>query len=134
MRTSIAFAVAAVAAGLGLPLVAGATVPIGIDTPLELRTYSATVRYEDLNLQTRQGAGALYTRLSKAASNVCGGLTDEPYLTLTHSYSVCRTKALSKAVREVNRPLLTQVFDQHHARNEQLGTAQTATAVHAPHA
>lgn len=48
----------------------------------------------------------------------------EPYERLTHAFVVCRDDALSAAVKEVNRPLLTQVYDQH------LPKYPTASAVH----
>jgi UrcA family protein len=129
MRTSIASALVLVALGFGLTAPAGATVS-RVNPPAE-ETFRTTVHYGDLNLQTRQGADALYSRLSMAAGRVCEDAGDI-YVRLTHSYQECRHEAVSDAVREINSPLVTQAFEQHAPK--ELGVAHHTTPSRAPHA
>ena len=113
MRTSIASALVLVALGFGLTAPAGATTArVG---PNGEETYRTTVHYGDLNLQTRQGADELYSRLSLAAMRVCEDGSD-PYVRLTHTYKECRQEAVSGAVREINNPLVTQAYEQHASK------------------
>jgi UrcA family protein len=86
-----------------------------------------TVKYADLDLDTRADARVMLTRLQKAAFRACGG---DPRLHPDYSfmwpylekvYQDCRNDAVSRAVGAVNAPLLTEVH-----RNE--GTQRLARA------
>jgi UrcA family protein len=126
MRTSIAAAVVLTIIGLGLTLPAGATARASRDE----ETARTTVHFGDLDLQSYQGASALYSRLSQAASRVCSAIM-EPYVRMTRAYHTCHSEALSKAVQQVDRPLLTQIYDRHLPK--EIGTAHHAAPHHAPH-
>jgi len=131
MRTSIVSAIALAALGLGAALPAGATTRTALAR--DEQAISTTVRFGDLDLKTRQGADKLYGRLNIAARHVCND-SMEPYERLTHAFVVCRDDALSEAVQEVNRPLLTQVYDQHLPKYAGSSAAHHVTTAHAPHA
>jgi UrcA family protein len=62
---------------------------------------SVTVRYSDLNLSTREGASALYARISHAAHQVCdsGDIRD---LTGRAVSARCEREAVTQAVRTVH--------------------------------
>ena len=130
MRTSIASALVLVALGFGLTAPAGATV--ARVNPNDEETARTTVHYGDLDLKTHQGADALYSRLSMAATRVCEDIT-EPYVRLTRTYGECRHEAISDAVREIHNPLVTQAYDRHAAK--ELGQAASHHPTpNAPHA
>jgi len=111
MRASIASAIALCALGLASTQPAGATARAS-PTLRDEQTFQTTVHYGDLDLKTHAGATALYDRLSFAATRVCSDLM-EPHTRMTQAYHKCRSDALSTAVQEINRPLLTQAYDQH---------------------
>ena len=89
---------------------AGATV--ARVNPNDEQTARTTVKYGDLDLKTHEGADALYSRLSVAATRVCDDIM-EPYVRLTRTYRECRDDALSSAVQEIDSPLVTQAYDRH---------------------
>jgi len=111
MRASIASAIALCSFGLAMTSPAGATARAS-PTLHDEQTFQTTVHYGDLDLKTYAGASALYERLSVAATRVCED-TMEPYARITEAYHKCRNDALSTAVQEINRPLLTQTYHQH---------------------
>jgi len=114
MRTSISSAFVVAALGVGLAATAGATTARSVDVN-GAETARTTVHYGDLDIQTRQGADELYSRLNVAAVRVCEDVT-EPYVRLTRAYEECRHGAISAAVQQINAPLVTQTFDQHAAQ------------------
>jgi UrcA family protein len=113
MRASITSAIAFCALGFALTAPANATARVSPTRDDE--TVRTTVHYGDLNLQTHAGASALYTRLSEAATRVCGDLM-EPYARMTREYHKCHSDALAAAVHDVNRPLVTQTYIEHSKR------------------
>jgi UrcA family protein len=74
------------------------------DTPMHV-----TVNYSGVDLSTSAGAKVLYARLHAAAEQVCKPL-DRADLTMGYRYRGCIESALSNAVREVDKPLLTQYY------------------------
>jgi UrcA family protein len=69
---------------------------------------SKTVRFSDLDITKSDGAKVLYRRIRAAAQDVCGlsGGTD-PILRM--ALNGCIEKAVDKAVKDVNAPMLTQL-------------------------
>ncbi|HXA35643.1 MAG TPA: UrcA family protein [Steroidobacteraceae bacterium] len=69
---------------------------------------SKTVQFADLNITSEAGAKVLYSRIRAAARDVChdssGG---DPILRL--GVSACIAKAVDKAVKDVNSPVLTSL-------------------------
>ena len=67
-----------------------------------------TVKFADLNIANLAGAKVLYSRIRAAARDVChdssGG---DPILRL--GVSACIAKAVDKAVKDVNSPVLTSL-------------------------
>lgn len=131
MRTSIVSALVLTAVGVGFAVPVGATTRATVAR--DEQAISTTVRFGDLDLKTRQGADKLYGRLNIAARHVCND-TMEPYARLTRAFVVCRDDALAEAVQEVNRPLLTQVYDQHLPKNAASSAAHHVTTSRAPRA
>ena len=69
---------------------------------------SKTVRFSDLDITKLDGAKVLYSRIRAAAQDVCGLSTNtDPILRM--GIKGCIEKAVDKAVKDVNAPLLTQL-------------------------
>lgn len=69
------------------------------------------VRYDDVRLISNVGAAVLYGRLRSAAERACGGPNDRQQLANDARSRACVDDALSKAVAEVNQPLLTIYYE-----------------------
>jgi UrcA family protein len=68
---------------------------------------STTVRFADLNLQSPEGARALYSRIRTAAAELCGeqfSLWDGNRL---REWKACYRTTIDRAVVQLNRPALT---------------------------
>lgn len=76
------------------------------DTSVNVK--SETVRYDDLRLISSVGAAVLYGRLRGASERVCGGPAESAQIAEQRRYRACVDESLSKAVADVNHPLLTQ--------------------------
>jgi UrcA family protein len=73
---------------------------------------SEVVRYDDIRLISTVGAAVLYGRLHNAAERACGGpLAGPPQLAHQQRYRTCMSESLTKAVDEVNHPILTQYYE-----------------------
>ncbi len=67
---------------------------------------SKIVRFKDLDITTSDGAKVLYSRIRAAARDVCGmSAGSDPIL--RGAITACIDKAVDKAVRDVNAPMLT---------------------------
>jgi UrcA family protein len=65
-----------------------------------------TVSFRDLNVSNPEGAAVLYKRIKSAASEVCGtwdSFSQRP------AVMACIDEAVSRAVAQVNRPMLTSL-------------------------
>jgi UrcA family protein len=69
----------------------------------------ANVRFADLDLSRIEGAATLYTRLRGAARQVCAPL-DGRSLKSWGRFRSCVVDALSTAVAEVDKPLLSSYY------------------------
>jgi UrcA family protein len=74
-------------------------------------TYSKTVTYGDLNLDSAKGASVLYARLRHAAQDVCSSLESKD-LSLRSAWQACVNDALNSAVTQVNKPSVTALHNQ----------------------
>jgi UrcA family protein len=70
---------------------------------------SATVRYDDLNLATEQGAHTLYRRIATVAKQVCPDGDIRDLSRLAHAQA-CQKEAIERAVRAVNSPHLAAAY------------------------
>ena len=109
------FPLAAVAAVCLAAVTVGARANEAVDTAPAL-----TVRYADLNLNTRAGAAVLYTRIRMAAKQVCGDVGVQP-LVQAAAAKACVARAIVASVRSVNNPNLTSEY------NVRIGAAQPIT-------
>ncbi|MEA3108920.1 MAG: hypothetical protein QOI88_3525 [Gammaproteobacteria bacterium] len=69
---------------------------------------SKTVRFNDLDITKSDGAKVLYSRIRAAARQVCE-LSTETDPILRVAIKGCIDKAVDKAVKDVNAPMLTQL-------------------------
>jgi UrcA family protein len=77
-------------------------------------TRSVTIRYSDLDLDTPSGASALYSRLVRAARDVCGDPVSVIDISQMRSIQSCRKDTLANAVVCIDHPMLTAVYDSLH--------------------
>lgn len=104
----------------GLSIVALAIALSGVASadPVEPRT-SRVVRFADLNLNSREGAEALYRRIASAASSMCGVSAGMRTLGVSAIMAArvrqCEDDAILRAVRQINAPMLTSVLKKRIA-------------------
>lgn len=67
------------------------------------------VHFKDLNLSSTEGAAVLYGRIKGAAGEVCGK-QDRFNLSQSHAIKICINDAVSRAVAEINSPVLTSLY------------------------
>jgi UrcA family protein len=74
------------------------------------------VTYGDLNLESPEGAKALYARLRFAAREVCSPLEGRE---LSHgsAWKVCVNDAMESAVAKINKPLVSALHNQSVGRS-----------------
>src|SRR5260370_31638568 len=68
---------------------------------------SKTVRFSDLDITKSDGAKVLYSRIRAAAREVCELSTTSTDPILRLAIKGCIEKAVDKAVKDVNAPMLT---------------------------
>jgi UrcA family protein len=78
-----------------------------------------TVRYSDLDINTRAGATVLYARIRIAAQLVCGD-ADSRQLAVSAAVKACVNRAIYTSVRSVNSPKLTSVYNSQVGATQQL--------------
>ncbi len=102
------------------------------DTLDQAATPSEVVRYGDLDLATAGGADLLYSRLNRAARNVCDEDSLEPVSAalwwLTKS---CEQSAIAHAVAQVNSAKLTAVYDRHYPGSAAARTVRSSAPARA---
>jgi UrcA family protein len=83
------------------------------DAPVEP---SKTVSYADLNLKSSAGVEALYTRLKKAAYEVCQIPTGTHQIRIESELKACKADAIDRAVQQTNLPSLTALHQSKTGR------------------
>jgi UrcA family protein len=68
------------------------------------------VQFSDLDLSKIDGAAALYTRISYAATIVCDSLRSRD-VGIAAKYRACVAQAIAGAVASVDRPLMSQYHE-----------------------
>jgi UrcA family protein len=68
------------------------------------------VSFKDLNLNSPEGAAVAYGRIKTAANEVCGHW-DNFNLSQIHALQTCISGAVSRAVAQVNSPMLTSLYN-----------------------
>jgi UrcA family protein len=68
------------------------------------------VSFKDLNLSSTEGAAVLYERIKSASNEVCGK-RDRFDLWRSRTLQICINDAMSRAVAQVNRPMLTSLYN-----------------------
>jgi UrcA family protein len=77
----------------------------------------AIVSYGDLNLDSEQGARALYARLRSGAEDVCSSFEGRD-LALKKLWQSCFDSAVASAVAQINRTGLTTLHNQTVSRSK----------------
>ncbi len=98
-----------IAAVLALSFLALATFDARAADPSDSNTFK--VQYADLNLDREAGVAALYGRLRVAAKRVCSE-GESRMLISKKIYADCIERAVSTAVSQINRPMLSQFAAQ----------------------
>ena len=78
------------------------------------RVPSIDVSYSDLNISNRSGAETLLRRIRSAAMSVCGANENARSfrdLKATRAARVCVRTAVEAAVRQVNAPMVTALYN-----------------------
>ncbi len=101
---------ATVLAATSLGLATAAPAFADADTSVE----SVRVMYPDLDLATPKGTKLLFMRLKSAAQDVCGDLYNIEFLSEIHKIEQCQQTAMESAVMQVDRPLLTALYDRRY--------------------
>ena len=68
------------------------------------------VSFKDLNLDTPEGAAVLYRRITSAANEVCGN--PDRFDLSRFKFQICIKDAVSRAITQVNRPMLTSLYSE----------------------
>lgn len=74
-------------------------------------SHTQIVRYGDLNLESEQGAKALYMRIRGAAENVCFSLDGRNFIE-KKLWQGCFDQAVASAVLQVNKTRVTALHNQ----------------------
>jgi len=80
-------------------------------------TVSVSVAYADLNLANPRGAQTMLHRLEAASDKACGGRPAPRFHKQWQQYRACTNEALSKAVAEIDAPLVTALFSKDGGMN-----------------
>jgi UrcA family protein len=110
-------------------LAAGACSLAMADTQVSVK--GEVVHYEDVRLISAVGAAVLYGRLRAAAQKACGLPPDNRQLSMEIKYRACVDDAVSKAVAQVNEPMLTQYYDSKRAASAKTTTKAPAVSASA---
>lgn len=82
-----------------------------VDTPPH-----KVVSFKDLNLNSPEGAAVLYQRIKSAAHEVCE--TADRYDLSGFKAQICIRDAVSRAVAQVNRPMLTSLYQAKTGKSD----------------
>jgi UrcA family protein len=108
------------------PLVGACALAIVLLAPRETHADSAdsrptkTVRFGDLNLDTRSGAETLLRRIQIAARDVCKEYEPQGNGLPTTVHESCLRNAVAGAVHNVDSPLLTAYYNERENRHSQI--------------
>jgi UrcA family protein len=76
---------------------------------------SVKVSAAGFDLNSEAGARAFYTHVSVAAGSVCNaGMRSDPIY--GSQYDACFSSTLKNAIKSLDRPLLTAIFNEKHPR------------------
>jgi UrcA family protein len=95
--------------GLAALALAGAAPAADATDPTQPPT--VVVSYDDLNIDSPQGARILYARIRTAATRVCGSFEGRGPEAFSH-FRKCYQQAMDAAVAQVDRPAVTALYAQ----------------------
>ncbi len=82
------------------------------------------VYFKDLNINSPEGAAVLYGRIKKAANVVCGESRNAD-LSQIRLVQACINDAVSRAVAQVNSPMLTSIYNEKTGKAGKITLAQS---------
>jgi UrcA family protein len=92
---------------LGASVLVLAAAPAASVSAQPVQRFSATVKYSDLNLSSRDGARAMYQRIKSTARKLCGNEPDIGEIGGRDSWRTCVNDAVDNAVAGLNAPMVT---------------------------
>ena len=97
----------------GLALAAAVYGPTATADP-DSTAQHTKVTFRDLNVQSREGAAALYKRIEHAADSMCGLSWSMREMgrgaASASAVHECKLQAIERAVTQINAPMLTEAF------------------------
>jgi UrcA family protein len=96
----------------------GAHADTPTDVPPGKVTGRSVVHYGDLNLNLEQDAKIMLQRIERAAKKACGGHAAFSSYTgsLDHTFEECRGKAVQRALKQLDAPLVTRIYSEARPR------------------
>jgi UrcA family protein len=96
----------------------GAHADTPTDVPPGKVTGRSIVHYGDLNLKLEQDAKIMLQRIERAAKKACGGHAAFSSYTgsLDHTFEECRGKAVQRALKQLDAPLVTRIYSEARPR------------------
>jgi UrcA family protein len=88
------------------------------------QTFSARVKYSDLNLSTREGAKAMYQRIKSTARSLCGEEPDIGEVGGIDAWRTCVSDAVNNAVGRLDAPMVTAFNGGRSASTVKLAQAR----------
>src|SRR5277367_417650 len=85
------------------------------DTPPLIGSPSQQVRFDDLNLNQPRDVSRLFDRVSSAADKVCGTRSFASHYNKVAAYEICYKDTVASVVAHLNRPSVTDYFQQRSA-------------------
>jgi UrcA family protein len=117
MRTSIL----AFAAAMTFAFSLGVHADTSVEANRIISRGRSVVHYADLNIATEQGAKIMLQRIERAATKACGGRpTFSSYTgSLDNTFGECRDRAIQRAVKQLDAPMLTRIYAEARQRESQ---------------
>jgi UrcA family protein len=84
------------------------------------------VSFKDLNLNNPEGVAVLYKRIKSAAYDVCGG--PDRYDLSQFKVEICARDAMSRAIVQVNNPMLTSLHESKTGKTGKTDKKETTLA------
>lgn len=92
----------------------------------EVEQQSIVVHLGDLDMTNMKGGRRALLRISRAASEVCGGRPYGPLLMEHRQWRTCMVAATADAVRRLDRPMMYAVYEERFGTMPESALIRTA--------
>lgn len=113
----------ALTAALGAAVLALAAVPLPAPAQ-DASTQTEVVSFADLNLNSPEGAKAMFYRITSTAKRLCGDEPDVGEIVGFSAWRICVKDAINGAVGRLDAPLVTALNGGHATRPVMLAKAR----------